>query len=51
MHPQKNTTVVRTIDVWIPWTVHDNSYTSAQKLIHSLLTVFTQKKEVDHEAH
>ncbi len=39
-------------DVWIPWTVHDNSYTSAQKLLHSLLTVFTQKsKEVDHEAH
>ena len=38
-------------DVWIPWTVHDNSYTSAQKLLHSLLTVFTQKKEADHEAH
>ncbi len=39
-------------DVWIPWSVHDNSYTSAQKLLHSLLTVFTRKsKEVDHEAH
>jgi len=38
-------------DVWVPWTVHDNSYTSAQKLFHSLLTVFTQKKEADHEAH
>ena len=39
-------------DVWVPWTVHDNSYTSAQKLLQSLLTVFTQKsKEGDHEAH
>lgn len=38
-------------DVWIPWTVHDNSYASAQKLFHSLLIVLTQKKEVDHEAH
>jgi len=38
-------------DVWIPWTVHDNSYTSAQRLFHSLLVVFTQKKEADHEAH
>ena len=38
--------VVRSIDVWIPWTVHDNSYhLRAETTSFRCSTVFTQKQK------